>query len=210
MIASMQSSGFEIEQKSHPAQGWNTTGGLLAILAACVFLLSSTAVHALTPLRNPKDTVLLKEAQAACAAPNFPRFLKAFASSHIVRNAYTAGEVQFAVTRIDAERRRQTTTRLVPRLGFRDFPLRFEEDIYVLAPVPPADRPSSRFNEARLQFLSPRRITGQTAVRWSVDRGRMASEGHERAAHYGYRGDFVFVGDGTCWKLTRVRAILQP
>jgi hypothetical protein len=209
-IAIMQKRRFEIVYKGRSAGWLALTAVLCAVLAAFVFLCSSALVHALTPLRDSKDTALLEEAKAACAGPNFPRFLRAFASSQIVRNAYTEEEVQFATTVIDVQGRQRTITRMVQRLAFRDFPLRFQEGRYVLAPGPTAQGPSSWLDEAKLQFLSPRRIVGQTVARWGVDRGRVTLQGHESARHYGYRGELVFVGDRSCWKLIRVRAIVEP
>jgi hypothetical protein len=209
-MASMQIRSFEFELKGRPDERWNAFGGLPALLAVLALLASSVASHALTPLRDPKDTAWLDEAKAACAAPNFPRFLRAFASSQIVRNAYTAEEWRLAETRIGPNGRRRTTTRTMPRLSSHQFPLSFDEGRYLLAPEPGAQRPPSLFDEARLQFLSPRRIIGETVVRWSVERGRMASQGQENARYHGYRGDFVFVGDGGCWKLIRIRGIFEP
>jgi hypothetical protein len=206
----MQKRRIEIDLKGKSASRRNQSCGLLALLAVFAFLASSVLTYALAPLRDPKDTALLEEAKAACAAPNFPRFLRAFASSLIVRNAYTAEEWQLAETRIEADGRRQTTSRTMLRLSSHRFPISFEEGRFVLAPATGALGPSNGLNETRLQYLSPCRIIGQTVVRWSVDRGRMASQGHENARHHGYRGEVFFVGDGACWKLIRVRAIFEP
>jgi hypothetical protein len=205
----MQKRRIEIDLKGKSANRRKQSCGLLALLAVFAFLASSVLTYALTPMRDPKDTALLEEAKAACAAPNFPRFLRAFASSQIVRNAYTAEEWQLVETRIEADGRQRTTARTMLRLSSDRFPLSFEEGLYVLAPGPGAQGPSSPFDEAKLQFLSPRRIIGQTIVRWGVDRGRMAAQGHEKARYHGYRGELVFVGDGACWKLIRVRAIFE-
>jgi hypothetical protein len=209
-LASMQVHKHEMKRRGAPAKDLSLTSGLCALLVAIVFLASSLCAQALTPLRDPKDTALLVEAKAACAALNFPRFLRAFAASHIVRNAYTAEEVRLSETRTDAEGRRRTTSRAVLRLAFNGFPLRYADGGYELAPGPGAREPLGRFNEARVQFVTPRRIIGETVVRWSADRGRLSSQGHESAAMHGYTGDFMFVGDGSCWRLTRVRAIHQP
>jgi hypothetical protein len=170
----------------------------------------ASSALALTPLRDPKDTAFLEEAKAACAAPNFPRFLRAFAASQIVRNAYTAEEVLLLQTRTDAEGRRRTTSRTVPRLASNSFPLRTGDGGFELAPGPGVSGPLGKLGEVSIRFLSPRKVIGETVVRWSADRGRLSSLGHDSAAVHGYTGTFAFVGDGACWRLTRIHAIYGP
>jgi hypothetical protein len=180
------------------------------MLAALAVVALPPSAQALTPLMPERDIALLEEAKAACVAPNFPRFLRAFAGSQIVRNAYTAEEVRFAETRIDANGRERTTARTVLRLAFSGFPLRFENGRYVLAPGVADGRAFGRLEEARVSFGTPRKVFGRTLVRWGADRGSLSAAGHESARLHGYTGAFVFTGDGACWRLTQVRAIYRP
>jgi hypothetical protein len=98
----------------------------------------------------------------------------------------------------------------VARLTTSRFPLAYEGGRFVLAPAPGEARSPTGIDEAKLEFATPRRIIGQTTVRWSADRGRLSSHGHASAAIHGYSGEFSFVGDGSCWRLTRIRATHHP
>jgi hypothetical protein len=206
----MASETLRFERNSAAAGSERWTRMMRGPLAALMLESSALAAQALTPLRDPRDTALLKEAKAACAAPNFPRFLRAFAGSQIVRNAYTADTVRFAETRIAADGRARTTVRSIMRLGFNGFPLRVADGRYVLAPGEAEGLPFGWREEAKVRFESPRQVLGRTVVRWGTDRSNLSASGHESAKLHGRTGELTFVGGRSCWLLTEVRAIHRP